>query len=365
MKPTIKYLIKMMSNLTVFNNILKKIFSYTVLVRKNLYNIFVPFKFSSFAKNINSPIMTLLSLLYLVALLFCFMWIFEYSLMDMFQIIIMFLYSFAVFMYISDKYKFSNIKFIFWLQKLVFFTLNFCFLVLICWLLYSVGVNLYISSTIFCDSGDSDNESVETSKNNNKSPKEEEVLRVTEDTKNTYSIELNTKIVDSALEKGPEIVAEGIKDIAPKLGVAAAAGKAAAETIKHTAGMPMFPRLLAVGSSALVTAAGTSLGMELGKAAAENMTKGAEIEASKSKLAAISKDEPVSPTVFDRSFINSVLEDSEIPLITMVNGLSLLNYMELSLVISIFSLLFRKILITKLTNIIIKLIQKNYKQTKI
>ena len=146
----------------------------------------------------------------------------------------------------------------------------------------------------------------------------------------------------------------GLKDVAPKLGVAAAAGKAATEAIKHTGGMAPVPRLLDIGSAAFVTAAGTSLGLELGKAATENKGKGAEIEAS--KLAEISKDEPYSPTEFNRDFIHSVLEDSEIPLIAMVNGLSYLNYIELSLVWSLFSLLFRKILIRKLTDFIIKFI---------
>ena len=142
----------------------------------------------------------------------------------------------------------------------------------------------------------------------------------------------------------------------PQLGLATAAGKAAAEAIKQTSGMSPIPRLLIVGGAAFVTAVGTSLGMELGKAATENTKKGTEIEAS--KLAAISKDEPESPTEFNRDFIHSVLEESEIPLIVMVNGLSLLNYIEFSLVLSLFSLLFRKFLIRKLTDIIIKFIQK-------
>jgi len=168
--------------------------------------------------------------------------------------------------------------------------------------------------------------------------------------------------VDSAIEKAPEIVVEGLKDVAPKLGVAAAAGKAAAEAIKHTVGMAPLPRLLTVGSAAFVTAAGTSLGLELGKAATENKQKGAEIVAS--KLAEISIDEPESPTVFNRDFIHSVIEDSEIPLIVMVNGLSYLNYIEFSLVLSLFSLLFRKFLIRKITDIIIKFIQKIKKTNK-
>jgi hypothetical protein len=99
-----------------------------------------------------------------------------------------------------------------------------------------------------------------------------------------------------------------------------------------------------------------NIGRKLGKMATKNKKTGAEIEASKS--VEISKNEPVSPTEFNSGFIHSVLEDSEIPLIVMVNGLNSLNYIELSLVLSIFSLLFRKFLIRKLTDFIIKFIQK-------
>jgi len=192
-----------------------------------------------------------------------------------------------------------------------------------------------------------------------KTPKEKEVGRVVANTEeDKYVVEVNKEVLDKVIEKGPEIIAEAIKEVGPQLGIAAAAGKAAAETIKHTGGMSPLPRLAAVGGAALVTAAGTSIGLGLGKAVMENKQKGFEIETSKSKLAEISKDEPVSPTEFNRGFINSVLEENEIPLIIMVNGLSYINYLELSLIISIFSLLFRKIIIRKLTDFIIKLIQK-------
>jgi hypothetical protein len=113
MKQIITKFLKTVSNLiTLFNNLLKKIFSIMVQNCKNFYIISVHLKNSLFAKNINSQIMTLLSLLYLGTLLFYFMWIFEYKLIDMFQLIILSLFFvFAVF--ISDKYKFSNNKFIF------------------------------------------------------------------------------------------------------------------------------------------------------------------------------------------------------------------------------------------------------------
>jgi hypothetical protein len=195
-------------------------------------------------------------------------------LIDMLQLIIMSLFSLAVSMFISDNFKFSNYKFIFLLQKFLAYSLNFALIVLAGCMLYLVGLDLSILGTIYCSSGDEDEEvsgeeAVESSKNKEKSPKEKDVVRVTENTQN-YTFEINKKIVDSAIEKGPELVVEGIKEVAPKLGVAAAAGKATAEAIKHTGGMAPVPRLLTVGGAAFATAAGTTLGMELGKAATEN-----------------------------------------------------------------------------------------------
>jgi hypothetical protein len=164
---------------------------------------------------------------------------------------------------------------------------------------------------------------------------------------------------------------EGLKDVGPNLGVAPAAGKAGVEVLKQTNGMAPLSRMAIVGSSAAATAAGTKLGLDLGKQAIDNTTKSEGIATQKSKLDESSEDGINSPSYFNSNsgFINSILEDSEIPLIGMVNGLSFLNYIEFSLILSLFSLLFRKFLIRKLTSIILKLIQKiqniqNIKKTK-
>ena len=312
-------------------------------------------KKSFFSKNINSLIMSILTLLYLGTLLFSFMWIFKYNLIDLFQLIILSLFSFAVFVFRSDNYKFSNNKFIYLLQKILFYILYFALIVLVFGLIFFVVGNLSIFDPIFC--GESEDGS---SNNNEKSPKEKDVARVSENTQNdTYTVEVKKKIVDVALEKGAEIIAEGIKEVVPKLGVASAAGSAAKAAVKHTTGMAPLPRAIVVGSVTLATAAGTSIGIELGKAVTENTQKKGEIAASN-----LDKDGSNSPTEFDRGFINSVLEDNEIPLIVMVNGLSYLNFLEFSLVLSLFSLLFRKFLIRKLTDIIIKFIQKIKKTNK-
>jgi hypothetical protein len=98
---------------------------------KNFYIISVHLKNSFFAKNINSHIMSLLSVLYLSTLFFTFMWFFDYKLIDMFQLIILSLFSFAVFIFISDNFKFSNNNFIFLLQKFVSYSLNLALIILV------------------------------------------------------------------------------------------------------------------------------------------------------------------------------------------------------------------------------------------
>ena len=167
MKQTIKNFLKTVSNLiTLFNNLLKKIFSNMVQNCKIFYIISVQLKNRLFSNNIKSPILTLLSLLYLGTLLISFMWIFEYNLIDMFQLIILSLFSFAVSIFISDNYKFSNNKFIFWLQKIVYYSFNFALIVLVGWMLYLVGVNLSILGSIFLDSDVSSVSSVSSVSNN-------------------------------------------------------------------------------------------------------------------------------------------------------------------------------------------------------
>jgi len=101
----------------------------------------------------------------------------------------------------------------------------------------------------------------------------------------------------------------------------------------------------------------------MGKVAIGNKNKAGEIGAS--KLDSNNKDDPQLPSGFNSGFIQSVLEETEIPLIVEVNGLSYLNYIELSLVISIFSLLFINFIIRKITNFILNLIKKINKKKKI
>jgi hypothetical protein len=124
--------------------------------------------------------------------------------------------------------------------------------------------------------------------------------------------------------------------------------------------MAPAPRIAIVGTTALATAAGTKIGLELGKALMENKEIENTIDAN--NLDAIKTGVASgrnSPSKFDSGFIHSVLEESEIPLITMVNGLCFLNYIEFSFILALFSLLFRKYLGIRLNKLILDLKNKN------
>lgn len=87
---------------------------------------------------------------------------------------------------------------------------------------------------------------------------------------NIIVLKLKKDVLENALEKGKELLMVGATDIAPNLGTGAAVGKVAAEALKHTGGISAVPRIALVGSTALVTAAGTKIGIELGKLSMEN-----------------------------------------------------------------------------------------------
>jgi hypothetical protein len=114
----------------------------------------------------------------------------------------------------------------------------------------------------------------------------------------------------------------------------------------------------------LATAAGTKIGIELGKALMQNKNMEDEINSSPSspspslKQELYSNDGRNTPSDFDNGFIHSVLEERscEIPLIIMVNGLCYLNYIEFTLILSLFLLLFRKYLFNKIIGFILSLL---------
>jgi hypothetical protein len=325
----------------------------------------------------NNMVINIISYIFFWIIIYLFMW--DLKVNNTFQIFIFTIISFAISIFISDNFKLSNNKFIKILQKFVFIN---SILVIIGLILYIFDVSIF--NTVFCDSDSESDDENNNDVNNNKdslaeeksyAKNEEESLKNTDkdiasvtsniDNNNEeyYNIKIKKDFLDNALEKGKELLMVGTKDIAPNLGIGAAAGKVAVEALKHTAGMPAVTRMALVGSSALVTAAGTKFGIELGKVSMEN--KKIESGIDTPDLDEINKDGRNSPSNFNSGFIHSVLEESEIPLIMMVNGLCYLNYIEFSLILSLFSLLFRKYLNSKLKGLILKLKNKYFKNKEV
>lgn len=236
--------------------------------------------------------------------------------------------SFAISMFISDKFKFSNNKIIKNLQKFVLMNI---ILALISGILYFWGFSIF--STIFNDNGDSDTEdnNNKESNNNEKNNNEQESFKdknkdvvgittnINKEGTEYYNFNIRKDIVDNTLEKGKDFLKSGLTNVAPDIGIGAAAGKVASEVFKHTAGMPGPARLASVTLAAGGTAFGTKVGIEMGKAMVSNDKKLKEIEASKVDTDSDSEGRN-SPSNFDGGFIHSVLDESEIPLIIMVNG---------------------------------------------
>jgi len=326
---------------------------------KNLINLFL-YKFGSLI-NISSYI-------FLYSLFYLFVW--DLRIFDFFQIFIFSIFSFAISMFISDNFKLSNNLFIKILQKLVLIN---SILALLGFIYYLLDISIF--PTLFCDvdsdndtdsDSDSDREE-ETKNNNNEESGLKDIARITTNKDDTnveyYNFKFKKEIVDNVVEKGKNLALGVVTDIAPNLGIGAAVGKVAAEAFKHTGGMAPVSRVAIIGSTALATAAGTKIGLGLGEAFIKNKNKLEEINSSSSLQSSSNaskqdldiNDGRDSPSNFDSGFIHSVLEESEIPLITIVNGLCYLNYIEFSLILSLFFLLFRKYLTSKIIGFILSL----------
>lgn len=273
------------------------------------------------------------------------------------QIFIFTIISFAVSTFISDNFKLSNIKFIKFLQKFVFINSIISLIGLIFYLF-----DISIFNTIFCDS---DDEGDEITKASSTLVEKDVVIvksNIDENNEEYYSFKIKKSLVDRTLEKGSEILKAGLNSFSPEVGIGVVAGKAVSEAFKHTTGMAPLPRIAAVGATVLATTAATKIGMEAVKAITGNPKIVINSDSSKSFE---NIDGRNSPTNFDRGLIYSVLEENEIPLITIVNAISYLNYIEFSLTLGLFSLLFRKFLNRRLKNFILTLINKFIKNKQV
>jgi len=232
--------------------------------------------------------------------------------------------SFLVSSFILNKFKFSNNKYIKILQIIVLINIIFIIGFLIC-----DFFNIKIWSEIWCDTDDSNAGSTSNTENivlKSEQTQDGEVYHLTVK-KSTVD-----KITDAAIAGGKALIGT----IAPNIGAGAAAGASASAMVKMTAGIPPFQRSAIVGGTAAVTAAGTIVGIESGKAISKNMSISEAIKNSRHGDPNIER--VPSP---DINIINSPLEEIEniTPLEVLLNSLLSLNLLELLLFVILLLLL--------------------------
>jgi LAGLIDADG endonuclease len=240
------------------------------------------------------------------------------SLSGLLGLIISAIISFLISNFILNKFKFSNNKFIKVLQIIVLINIICIIAFLIC-----DYFNIKILSEIWCDADDNNYGSTSNTKTDNVILKSEqsqdgEVYHLTVK-KSTVD-----KITDAAVIGGKTLIGT----IAPNIGAGAAAGASASAMVKMTAGIPPLQRSAIVGGTAAVTAAGTLIGLEAGKAISKNINISEAIKNSRHGDPNIER--VPSP---DINIINSPLEinDDTIPLEVLLNSLYSLNILELFL----------------------------------
>ena len=131
----------------------KRIFSSIINNCKDFVSILLNNSFCKNDKNYkNNTVINIISYTFLGIIFYLFMW--DSKIFNIFQIFIFSIFSFAISMFISDKFKLSNNKFIKILQKFVFIN---SILALIGLILYLFDISIF--NTVFCDSdSESDDE---------------------------------------------------------------------------------------------------------------------------------------------------------------------------------------------------------------
>jgi len=154
------------------------------------------------------------------------------------------------------------------------------------------------------------------------------------------------------------------KEFLPDIGITAVTGKILKKVTRQT--ISIYPICILDGT-AFVVASRIVVGINMGKSAIRNIESiknmrlsaktSFESSTKVSKSTELSKSTEVSgktntiintdrkspPSDFDSLIIPSLLDENEILLIVIVNGLSYLNYLEFSLNFSLFLLIFRNI----------------------
>ena len=242
-----------------------------------------------------------------------------------------------------------------------------------------------------------------------------------------YNIKVNKKTLENISDNTVKLSKFLAENYGPGLAAGLLSGKVAGAALKHYGGMGPLPRIAFTAGAAATTVTATGLSMQATGLIKENKNTNLKIDIVKSKpkdveiepnesVASSPNQSPTSPeiqnqstvssnqvtgssnqvtgssnkltassnqstessndsttdlspkdpspTEFNGGFIQSVLEESEIPLVELVQILYFLDYIEFSLIFSVFSILFRKYFIKVLIHLISKFTNKQVEKVE-
>ena len=157
--------------------------------------------------------------------------------------------------------------------------------------------------------------------------------------KEKYIIALDKEMVHKGMNALGQFIGNASSHILAHFGPGISGGTAGAAMVKSTSGMAPVPRVALVAATTAATAAATQVGVELSKA----ITKKTDV-VEMIKQSEHSNPDPNRVPSPDPNIINSPLEDVEsvIPLVGLLENLTLLNVAELLLIIVMFIIIFSK-----------------------
>lgn len=286
----------------------------------------------------------------------------RFTILGFFSFMFFGMISFSVASFILDKCRLSKNKFIRILQKLILINLTFILVFIIC-----DYYSIQILSEVHCDSDGPDDDSYTNNtgiESQNSSSREAEssgdsdnVILKSEknDNDEVYHFKIKKSTVDKIVDTAQSLSGVFASTVVPNIGAAAAAGTVGASVVKTTVGMPPLQRGVLIGGASAITAAGTVLGIDVGKSISKNLDLSESIKNSPHGDPDITRIP--SP---ESDLINSPLEAMEnfSPLEVLLNSLVTLNILELMLYIILILLLINKYFYPFNINNISKIINK-------
>jgi hypothetical protein len=196
------------------------------------------------------------------------------------SLIFSFLLSFVLTNFVLNKFEYSKNIYIGFIQKfLIYIIISITGAIL---LLYILKL-FHLIPNIYCSSGESGLPNVTDSSGSIGETSGsvgdngvKDIVKVTSDSNNPdneefYNFKLSKRLVDNSLNNVGDASTMLLDKIVPNLGVGAAAGSAASAAVKYSSGMAPLQRLAAIGATAVVTAAGTKVGLDAASAISKNI----------------------------------------------------------------------------------------------